>query len=139
MSAIYITVQVKVAQPIEVVWQAFTSSEHIVNWNAESEDWHTLAASNDLQVGGTFVYTFATRDGSVSLDFCGTYERILAYEHISYVIEDGRRVTIDFRQEVDGVMVIEKFEPGTVHNKELQQAGWQAVLDRFKIYVENSL
>jgi uncharacterized protein YndB with AHSA1/START domain len=46
-----ITVETKVAAPIEQVWRAYTTPEDIKQWNAASEDWHTPAATVDLRVG----------------------------------------------------------------------------------------
>ncbi len=136
MSTKWIVVETKVNASPAHVWHLWTAAEHIVKWNAASDDWHTPTASNDLQVGGTFVYHMAARDGSVGFDFTGTYERVEELESIAYVMEDGRKVEIEFATEADGVCVTERFEPETVHAEDLQQAGWQAILNRFKAYAE---
>ena len=86
-----ITVRTTVQADIEQVWRCFTEPEHIVQWNAASEDWHTPAASNDLREGGTFTYTMAARDGSVSFDFGGTYDEVKQHQKIAYTMGDGRR------------------------------------------------
>lgn len=119
------------------VWRYWTEPEEIVHWNAASDDWHTPAARNDLRVGGTFSYTMAARDGSVSFDFEGTYDEVHENQLISYSIGDGRKVDIRFETVADGVKVVESFEPETVHEEELQRQGWQAILNRFKAHVES--
>ena len=52
-------------------------------------------------------------------------------------MDDGRKVTIEFAQTPQGVEVIETFDPEQENTRELQQAGWQAILDNFKKYVES--
>jgi len=37
----------------------------------------------------------------------------------------------------DGVHVVEEFEPENQHPKEMQQAGWQLILDNFKKHAES--
>ena len=41
-------------KPIDQVWEIWTQPQHIIQWNAANEDWHTPSAENDLQEGGTF-------------------------------------------------------------------------------------
>ena len=133
-----ITVTTKVNAPVETVWQVWTSPEHIVQWNNASEDWHTPKAENDLQVGGAFVYTMAARDGSMSFDFGGVYDEVVPHEVIAYTIADGRKVWIEFAEVEGQTLVKESFEAESTHSVEMQQAGWQAILDNFKNYVENN-
>ncbi|RVT78610.1 polyketide cyclase [Flavobacterium sufflavum] len=132
-----ITVQTKIQAPIEKVWSLWTSPEHITSWNAASEDWHTPYAENDLKVGGKFKYTMASKDGTMSFDFVGTYSAILDKKLIAYFIEDGRMVIVVFEEQEDGFEIREYFEPESVNSEELQHQGWQAILDNFKKYVEN--
>lgn len=49
---------------------------------------------------------------------------------------DGRKVEITFTETADGVEIIESFDPETQNPEEMQRAGWQAILDNFKSYVE---
>jgi uncharacterized protein YndB with AHSA1/START domain len=72
-----ITVETKVRAPSELVWQAYTTPEDIVQWNAASEDWHTTKASVDLRVGGEFSSRMEAKDGSVGFDFAGTYTKVI--------------------------------------------------------------
>jgi len=49
-----IKVSALVRAPLALVWHSYTSSGHIVQWNAASDDWHTTSARVDLRVGGAF-------------------------------------------------------------------------------------
>lgn len=133
-----ITVQTKIQAPIDKIWDLWTLPEHIIQWNAASEDWHTPYAENDLKVGGKFKSTMASKDGTMSFDFVGTYDVILDKKLIAYTIEDGRSVMIVFDELEDGFEVREYFEPESVHPEELQYQGWLSILENFKRYVENN-
>lgn len=131
-----ITVETVVNAPIEKVWNAFTTPEDIINWNSPSPEWHTPKATNDLKEGGKFSYTMAARDGSMSFDFGGEFVSIQPNKYLEYNIGDGRNVQVTFEQQGNGVKVTEVFEPESMNPVEMQQAGWQAILDCFKNYVE---
>lgn len=133
-----IIVQTKIQAPIAIIWDLWTKPEHIIQWNAASEDWHTPYAENDLKVGGKFKSTMASKDGTMSFDFVGTYDVILDKKLIAYTIEDGRVVIIVFEELEDGFEVREYFEPESVHPEELQYQGWLSILENFKRYVENN-
>jgi uncharacterized protein YndB with AHSA1/START domain len=77
-----ITVETKIAAPIEDVWRAWTTPDDIKQWNAASDDWHTTKAEVDLRVGGTFSSRMEAKDGSMGFDFAGTYTRIVDQELI---------------------------------------------------------
>lgn len=64
-----ITVSTLVKAPLTRVWEAYTSPEDIVAWNAASDDWHTTTARVDLREGGEFSSRMEARDGSVGFDF----------------------------------------------------------------------
>lgn len=132
-----ITIETYVRAPIEKVWHDFTDPEAIKVWNAASDDWHTVRAANDLKEGGVFSSRMEAKDGSAGFDFSGTYTSVIPHERIAYVMEDGRNVDLSFAQESDGVRVIETFEPEAENAPEVQRAGWQAILDNFKKYVES--
>ncbi len=131
-----ITVNTLVNATLENVWDSWTNPKHIVNWNFASDDWHAPKASNDLQVGGTFVYSMAAKDESFSFDFSGKFTELTVEKSISYLLDDGRKVDISFEMFEGQVMVIESFEAETENTEELQRMGWQAILDNFKKYTE---
>ncbi|MGK8804596.1 SRPBCC domain-containing protein [Acinetobacter baumannii] len=39
-----LTVETNVRAPIERVWEAYTTPDEIIRWNAASDDWHTTRA-----------------------------------------------------------------------------------------------
>ncbi len=133
---IRITVETVVNAPLETVWSSLTLPEHITQWNFASPDWHTPRASNDLRPGGAFTMHMAARDGSVSFDFTGTYAEVRPHSGYVYTIADGRKVEVTLEKISAGILVREEFEAETIHTPELQQAGWQAILDNFKRYTE---
>ncbi len=133
-----ITVQNTINASIEKVWELWTGPEHVMKWNNASEDWHTPFAENDLKVGGKFKYTMASTDGTMRFDFEGIYTNVVNPSLIEYKLADDRKVKITFESQKNGVLLIEKFDPETENSEALQQQGWQAILDNFKKYVENS-
>jgi uncharacterized protein YndB with AHSA1/START domain len=133
-----ITVETTVKAPIEKVWDCFTQPEHITKWNNASDDWHTPSASNDLRVGGNFVYRMEAKDGSFGFDFGGVYESVDQNEYIEYTIGDGRNVKVNFFAQGDKTNVVETFEAEDTHSIEMQKGGWQAILDNFKKYTESN-
>ncbi|MES2852612.1 MAG: SRPBCC family protein [Bacteroidota bacterium] len=133
-----ITVQSTINASIEKVWKLWTAPEHVMKWNNASEDWHTPFAENDLKVGGKFKYTMASTDGTMRFDFEGIYTNVVNPSLIEYEMADGRKVKIVFEKDAEGIKVIESFDPETVNPEEMQKNGWQAILDNFKKYVENT-
>ncbi|WP_433945208.1 SRPBCC family protein [Paenibacillus sp. SN-8-1] len=132
-----ITIETTVHSPIEKVWEYWTEPQHIKKWNNASDDWHVPTAENDLRVGGTFLTRMEAKDGSFGFDFSGVYDDVRINEYISYTIGDGRKVTITFSSQGNDTKVIETFEAETTNPTEMQQAGWQAILDNFKKYSES--
>lgn len=133
-----VTVETTVQLPVETVWKYWTEPKHITNWNNASDDWHTPIAENDLRVGGKFLSRMEAKDGSFGFDFNGVYDEVRINEYISYSVEGGRKVNITFINQETETKIIESFEPENENPIELQQAGWQAILDNFKKYAENS-
>lgn len=131
-----ITVQVTVNAPVEKVWECFTTPQHIMQWNNASPDWHTPHATNDLQPDGKFRWRMEAKDGSFGFDFNGVYDVVNSPDYIEYSIEDGRKVKVTFEAVGNTTQVTETFEPENENSLELQQQGWQAILDNFKKYVE---
>ncbi|MFZ5428592.1 MAG: SRPBCC domain-containing protein [Bacteroidota bacterium] len=129
-----ITVTAGVSAPVDKVWKFWTLPIHIQQWNHASPDWHCPHAENDLREGGRFRYTMAARDGSVSFDFTGGYQKVVENKSIEYIIDDGRLVHIRFEEDGDKTLVTEHFEAEELHSPELQQTGWQAILDNFAEY-----
>jgi uncharacterized protein YndB with AHSA1/START domain len=133
-----ITVSVIVNAPLQKVWQFWTLPEHIKQWNFASDDWHTPKAENDLRVGGKFLSRMEAKDGSFGFDFLGVYDEIKENELITYTMGDDRKAKIIFINEGNATKVIETFEAENENSIELQQGGWQAILNNFKKYSEGN-
>jgi uncharacterized protein YndB with AHSA1/START domain len=132
-----LTISSIVNAPIELAWQAFTQPEHVTRWNFASPDWECPTASNDLRVGGAFSYRMQAKDGSMGFDFAGTYSKVVALEQIEYMIGD-RSVSVSFEQLLSRqTKIIEAFEAENENSLELQQNGWQAILENYKKHVES--
>ncbi|MDD7794163.1 SRPBCC family protein [Clostridium sp. 'White wine YQ'] len=131
-----ITVETTINEQVEKVWKYWTEPEHIKKWNSASEDWHTPFAENDLRAGGKFLSRMEAKDGSFGFDFGGVYDEVKLNELISYTMGDGRKVRISFANKSNKTIVIETFEAEDTNSIELQQRGWQSILDNFKKYVE---
>ncbi|RYY54398.1 MAG: polyketide cyclase [Chitinophagaceae bacterium] len=131
-----LTVSTRVNLPVEKVWKYWSAPEDIKQWNNASDDWHTPAATNDLRVGGQFSSTMAARDGSMSFEFGGEYSRVEEHKVIEYALGDGRQVKILFEGDGDSTTVTETFDPEGTNPLEMQQAGWQAIINNFKRYAE---
>lgn len=132
-----ITIETTIMAPIDLVWKLWTSPEHIVNWNFATEEWCCPNAANDLRPNGEFNWRMEAKDGSMGFDFSGTYQQINDNELITYQMSDGRAVSIDFFIMGESVRVVESFEAEGTNSDEQQRAGWQAILDNFKNYVES--
>lgn len=132
-----ITVEATVNEPIEKVWKYWTEPHHITKWNNASDDWYTPFSENNLMVGGKFLSRMEAKNGSFGFDFSGIYDEVKLNELISYILEDGRKVKITFIDKQNKTKIIEDFDAETTNSIELQQKGWQAILDNFKKYTEN--
>ena len=138
-NSVLITVSVNVESPVSKVWKYWTSPEHIVQWNNASDDWHTPRAENDLRAGGKFLYRMEAKDGSMGFDFSGEYDEIVEFKLIRYTLADRRKVTIEFSGTGNVTQIVETFEAETENSAELQQYGWQCILDNFKKHAESVL
>ena len=126
-----ITIQAMINAPVEKVWKLWTGPEHIVNWNYASDDWHTTRAENDLRAGGRFLSRMEARDGSSGFDFSGKYSIVEQHRQIEYILDDGRNVQVIFIPRGNVTTVTEAFEAEHSNSIEMQEAGWQAILDNF--------
>jgi uncharacterized protein YndB with AHSA1/START domain len=136
MSLEKIIVEAKIEAGIQKVWDYYTNPSHIINWNFADPSWHCPSASNDLKVGGNYVARMEAKDGSFGFDFEATYSEVIPFHSFSYEF-GGREAKVDFQQDGNSTSVKIIFDPETENSIELQQAGWQAILNNFKNYTEN--
>ena len=132
-----ITVKTTVNAPVARVWEYWEKPEHVTKWCSASEDWHTPRAENDLRTGGKFSSRMEAKDGSMGFDFGGVYDEVRKNEYIEYTMGDGRKVWVNFKANGNSTEIVEKFEAEDANPIEMQQGGWQAILDNFKKYTES--
>lgn len=119
------------------VWDYYTRPEHITKWNFADPSWHCPTATNDMKVGGIYLARMEAKDGSYGFDFNAVYTEINEGKNFTYEF-GGRYATVEF-EEINGqTEVIISFDPETENSIELQQNGWQAILNNFKNYVETN-
>ena len=132
-----ITVQALVSADKQKVWDCYTQPEHITQWNFADPSWHCPSASNDLTQGGKYVARMEAKDGSFGFDFEAIYSEVNPGENFTYVF-GGRLSTVTFAETNGQTEVTVRFEAETENPIDMQQQGWQAILDNFKKYAESN-
>ncbi|KPM48115.1 SRPBCC family protein [Jiulongibacter sediminis] len=133
-----IKIEAEVNAPVSKVWEYWTAPEHIVNWNFASDDWCCPSASNDLKAGGKYSARMEAKDGSFGFDFTAVYDKVVQNSLIQYTMEDGRVALTDFEDLGDSTKVTTHFDAEDQNPVEMQQQGWQAILNNFKTYIEKN-
>ncbi len=133
-----IQITATIQSPINKVWEYWTNPIHITKWNFATPEWHCPSATNDLKVGGKYVARMEAKDGSFGFDFAVTYTQIENLKFISYIMEDGRVAETKFVDNGTSAFVETVFDAETENPIELQQNGWQSILNNFKNYVEKN-
>jgi len=131
--------------PIELVWEAWTSSEHIIKWWAPS-GMDLKVIEHNFKVGGKWKYTMQMPDGTEFISE-GTYKEIVEMEKIV--------TSADFRPMTENVELHASFEKldnqtkfafSVIHETEdycKQQEkmgfynGWGSAFDRLESLVIN--
>jgi uncharacterized protein YndB with AHSA1/START domain len=133
---VFLEVSATIAAPLDQVWEKWTQAAHVVNWNFAHESWCCPRAQVDFCVGGTSSYRMEAKDGSMGFDLNATFTAIEDHKQILSVLADGRKVAVDFSVEDEQTILVQRFEPEQENPLELQQGGWQAILNQFKSYCE---
>jgi uncharacterized protein YndB with AHSA1/START domain len=136
MNTTKITIQANVSADRQKVWNNYTKPEHITKWNFAIDTWHCPTASNDMRVGGKYLARMEAKDGSFGFDFEATYNEIVEGEKFTYTMSDSRVVNTIFKELGDKTEVIITFDAESENPVEMQQSGWQSILDNFKKYIE---
>lgn len=76
------------------------------------------------------------KDGSFGFDFEGVYDQVIPEKYIEYTLGDSRKVKIKFTSEGNTTTIEESFEAESENPIEMQQMGWQMILNNFKRYTE---
>lgn len=135
---IKITIEATIDAPVDKVWLNWNDPIAITIWNTASPDWHTPSADLDLRPGGKFNTRMEAKDGSMGFDFWGIYDVIEPNQLIEYTLGDNRKVSIQFNKKENETQIVQIFEAESENPIEMQQFGWQAILNSFKSYVETN-
>ncbi len=130
-----ICISAVIAANQQKVWDYYTLPEHITKWNFASADWCCPSASNDLQVGGIYIARMEAKDGSVGFDFEVRYTEVNIGNGFTYT-GMGRYFEVTLTTQGEATLISIRFDPETQNPVELQQQGWQAILNNFKAYTE---
>ena len=131
-----IQVSVNINATLEKVWEFWNNPIHIQNWYFASNEWHCPKALNNLVIGKKFNIRMETKDGSFGFDYEGKYTNIIDFQIIEYILDDDRKVITTFEKLENSVLITQKFDAETENSFELQQNGWQLILENFKKCVE---
>lgn len=127
-----LTVQATTRADRATAWSAYNTPDDITRWNFASPDWHAPASRVDLREGGTFSSRMEARDGSMGFDFEGTYTEVVPGERLAYRMADGREASVVFTNAPGGGTHVEvTFDADAEHGADVQQEGWQSILDNF--------
>ena len=127
-----LTVQATTRADRATAWSAYNTPADITRWNFASPDWHSPDSRVDLREGGSFSSRMEARDGSMGFDFEGTYTEVVPNERLAYRMADGREASVVFTDAPGGgTHVAVTFDAESTHSPEMQQQGWQAILDNF--------
>ncbi len=132
-----IAVEATIDADIDKIWNYYTEPEHITQWNFASDDWYCPSAENDLRPGGRYTARMEAKDGSYGFDFEAIYDDIIHHKEISYTMTDGRQATATFEKLNGSTKVTVSFDAEETNPAEMQQQGWQAILNNFKKYSES--
>lgn len=133
-----ITVKALVNVPVQKAWLAYTNPAAVMQWNFASDDWYCPDAANDLRKGGKMKSRMEAKDGSFGFDFEAVYDEVIDQKKLAYTLGDGRKVVITFESEGNTTKVVTTFDAETENPIEMQQGGWQAILNNYKAYAERT-
>ncbi len=133
-----ITINATINASIEKVWNCWTKPEHITQWNFADPSWHCPYAENDLRVGGKYLGRMEAKDGSFGFDLEAIYDIVTEQKELTYTMADGRKATTIFEINGQNTNVTTVFDAENENPVELQQQGWQAILNNFKMYTETA-
>jgi uncharacterized protein YndB with AHSA1/START domain len=131
-----VTVEVLVQTTLIHAWEVFHKPEHIKHWYFADPSWHVRDVGVSLEVNQQFHIYMEAKDQSFGFDFSGTYQVIKPFKYVLSILEDGRTLEVNFKETEEGIVVTETFEIEDQNNIELQRAGWQSILNQYKVYIQ---
>ncbi len=130
-----ITVVANINADAKKVWDYYTTPQHITKWNFADPSWHCPYATNDMKVGGKYLARMEAKDGSFGFDFEAIYDEIKMGNSFTYSLGD-RTVNVELKPLHNQTEIRVVFDPENENPMEMQQGGWQAILNNFKSYTE---
>lgn len=131
-----ITVSATIEAPVARAWDCYTNPDHITNWNFATDDWQCPTAYNDLRPGGKYSARMEAKDGSFGFDFEAIYDVVVPHSELSYTMGDGRQATTLFESQGNETKVTTTFDAENENPVDMQQQGWQMILNNYKKYTE---
>lgn len=119
----------------EQAWNFFTDEAHICKWNFASDEWACPSAINELKKGGKIDWRMEAKDGSMGFNLTGIYKTVDVNRHLAYEFTDGRKVFLTLEEMPNSTILTWEFEPENMNPIEMQEAGWQAILNNYVKYV----
>ena len=133
-----ISIEATINADLKKTWNYYTLPEHITKWNFADPSWHCPSASNDMKIGGKYLARMEAKDGSFGFDFEAYYTEINLGNSFTYEF-GGRMCTIEMTElETNQTAIKITFDPETENPIEMQQHGWQLILNNFKSYTEEN-
>ena len=73
----------------------------------------------------------------MGFDFSGKFNEVDFQRHILILLDDNRSLEVWFEAVDGGIRLTEEFEAENMNPVELQQQGWQAILNAYKNYCQS--
>lgn len=132
-----IKIQARIVASLEKSWDCYTKPEHIVHWNFAMDTWCCPYAENDMCVGGIYKARMEAKDGSFGFDFEAVYTSVEPGKSFSYRLGDMRMVHVTMTENNQFTTIEILFDPEDQNPREIQEQGWQLILNNFKNYAEH--
>lgn len=150
-------VEIIVYSDIKNVWKKWISPDSVKVWSHADDSWGVGNVENDIRIGGRFLTHMHALDNSAAFDFTGEYIEVELPTNkdgkysagLKYKMDKSENEVINRECEVffesiessggyaTATRIIEIFDPENINSSDMQRAGWQAILDNFKKYVES--
>jgi uncharacterized protein YndB with AHSA1/START domain len=130
--------------PRELLWEAWTSSEHLPNWLLGPERWTMPVCESDLRVGGAWHFVWRQEDGT-EMGMSGEYREISPPERLVSTQSWGGEWpetlnTLVFTQDGERTIVTQTILYPSLETRDAaiatgMQKGMDAGFDRLDAYV----
>lgn len=140
--------------PPELVFRAWTTPEHIVQWMRPEPGMEVSRASMDLRVGGKFRIQMKMPDGEyftavgefqevtspTRLVYTWDWEKDGAGEEFGEVEGKTTLITVDFHERAGRTeLVLTHTRFATVESRDSHAQGWDKLVESFTNFVDNNL